>query len=198
MMKKIEIYFVTTNQKKVEETNRILRGIFNIKHLKPVKFSELQVLDVEKVAIDKAKKASKIYNKIVMVDDTGLFINALNGSPGPHIDRETKKYGMGFKYWCDILNRMNATDRSAYAITIIAICSPNKPPLVYSGRIDGHIPKKPMKGKYGFGWDSIFIPNGYSKTLSQLKPEEKDKISTRRKALDKFLKDIKRISEMIK
>lgn len=195
---KMEIYFVTTNRKKVEEFNRILKGVIDLRHLKPDKpIPELESQDVEKVAKDKAKKASKIYNKTVLVEDTGLFINALNGLPGSLIDRETKKHGIGFKYWCDLLNRMNVSDRSAYVITTIAICFPEKFPIVYSGRVNGYISKKPMKGTHGFGFDSIFIPEGYSKTFSQLELEEKDKISMRRKALDKFLKDIKRISKMM-
>jgi len=184
---------------KVKEFKRILKGKIEIEHLKPRRdIQELESQDVREVAIDKANKAAEIYKKTVITEDTGLFINTLDGFPGSLINRETKKHGEGFKYWCDLLNRMNAKDRSAYAEVAITISTPEKNLAVYVGRINGSIAKEPMIGKYRFGWDSIFIPEGYDKSFSQLGPEEKDKISHRRKALNKFLKDVKRLSRMIK
>ena len=194
----MKIYFVTSNPGKVKEFKRILKGRIDLEHLKPDKdIQELESQDVREVAIDKAKKAAEIYKKTVLTEDTGLFINTLNGFPGSLINRETKKHGEGFKYWCDLLNRMNAKDRSAYAEVAIAISTPEKNLAVYVGRVNGHIAKEPMIGKYGFGWDSIFIPEGYDKSFSQFGPEEKDKISHRRKALNKLLKDKKRLLRML-
>lgn len=191
----MKIYFVTSNAGKIKEFKRILKGKIDLEHLKPDRdIPELESQDVRKVAIDKAKKAAEIYKKTVLTEDTGLFINVLNGFPGSLIERETKKHEEGFKYWCDLLNSMNAKDRSAYAIAAIAISNPEKNLAVYVGRVNGSIAKKPMIGQYVFGWDSIFIPEGYNKSFAQLQPEEKDKISHRRKALNKLLKDVKRLS----
>jgi len=80
---------------------------------------------------------------------------------------------------------------------VIAISTPEKNLAVYVGRVNGSITKKPMIGQHGFGWDSIFIPEGHNKSFAQFKPEEKDKISHRKKALNKFLKDVKRLSRML-
>jgi len=190
----MKIYFVTSNPGKVREFKRILKGKIDLEHLKPERnIPELESQDVIEVAIDKAKKAAEIYKNTVLTEDTGLFINALDGFPGSLINRETKKHEEGFKYWCDLLNKMNAKDRSAYAIAAIAISTPEKNIAVYVGRVNGLIAKEPMIGKYRFGWDSIFIPEGYNKSFSQLGPEEKDKISHRKKALNKLLKDVKRL-----
>ena len=191
----MRIYFVTSNPGKVKEFKRILKGRIDLEYLKPGRdIPELESQDVREVVIDKAKKAAKIYKKTVLTEDTGLFINALDGFPGSLINRETKKHEEGFKYWCDLLNSMNVKDRSAYAIAAIAISTSKKNLAVYIGRVNGSITKKPMIGQYVFGWDSIFIPEGYNKSFSQLGPEEKDKISHRKKALNKLLKDVKRLS----
>jgi len=194
----MRIYFVTSNPGKVKEFKRILKGRIDLEYLKPGRdIPELESQDVREVVIDKAKKAAKIYKKTVLTEDTGLFINALDGFPGSLINRETKKHEEGFKYWCDMLNRMNVKDRSAYAEAAIAISTPEKNLSVYIGRVNGSIAEKPMIGQYRFGWDSIFIPEGYDKSFSQLGSKEKDKISHRRKALNKFLKDVKRLSRML-
>jgi len=194
----MKIYFVTKNAGKVEEFRRILKGKINLEHLKPDKeIPELEIQDVREVVIDKSKKAAEIYKKTVLTEDTGLFIKTLNGFPGSLIDRETKKHEESFRYWCGLLNKTNAKDRSAYAETAIAVCKPGKKIAVYVGRIDGHIPEEPMIGEHGFGWDSIFVPNGYNKSFAQLETEIKDNISMRRMALNKLLKDIKKLSRML-
>jgi len=191
----MELYFVTSNREKVKEFIRILGKRLNIHYLEPrINIKEIESQDVRRVAVDKAIKYSRIFKKSVMAEDTGLFIHALGGFPGSLIRRETEKHGGDFGYWCELLNRMGVKDRSAHAETAIAVRFLNGRVRVYTGRTDGYIAKKPMKGEYGFGWDSIFIPKGYGKTFACMTPDEKDMVSMRRKAIEKLLKN-KRLFE---
>ena len=193
----MKLYFVTSNFEKVNEFNRILDGKIEIEHLKPkMEIKELVDQDIEKVVCDKAKKMLEIYKRPIIAEDTGFFINALDGFPGCLINRETKKHGGKYDYWCNLLNEKGIEDRSTQVKTAIAVCKPRKEPLVYVGIIQGSIPEKP-KGKFGFGWDNIFIPDGYNKTFSELGTEIKDKISMRKMALENFLGDIKNIKKYL-
>jgi len=194
----MKLYFVTSNQDKVIEFNRILSGKIEIEHLKPeVDIEELEDQNIEKVVVDKIKKMVDIYKKPIIAEDTGFFIKSLDWFPGCLINRETKKYDSNYGYWCDLLIQKRFEDKSVQAKTAVAVCKPGEEPLVYVGIVDGTIPDKPRETDFGFGWDTIFIPNGYDKTFSELGPEIKDMISMRKKALENLLKDIENVKKYL-
>ena len=138
---------------------------------------------------DKAKEAYKWVKKPVIVEDTGLYIYALNKFPGALIKWLLKS--IGNKGICKILNSFN--NRSAYAKTVICYYD-GKHTRFFIGRINGRIAKKPSKGDK-FGWDPIFIPEGYNKTFAELGKDIKNKISMRSKAFKKFVRFLRDLNE---
>ena len=194
------ITFVTGNAKKLEEVQRILgangppdrNGIpFHITNQK-IDLPELQGEAIQ-IAKDKCAEAAKQIDGPVIIEDTSLCFNALNGMPGVYIKWFLDSCGHGG------LNSMLAgfEDKSAYAQTVVAFCAgPGKEPAVFDGRTNGTI--VPPRGDLAFGWDPIFQPEeGGGKTYAEMSKTGKDAISHRSRAfaklrdyLTKFQKDI--------
>lgn len=170
------IYFVTSNGNKFREAKSILH--MNIKQLR-IEIEEIQSLDVAEVVKDKAAKAYKSVKKPVIVEDTGLYITALNGFPGALIKWVLESIGNQ-----GLCNMLKGKNRGAYAETVICLYN-GKSAITFKGRINGTITKTPA-GKTGFGWDRIFRPKGHSMTFAQMGPEEKNRISMRMIALKKL------------
>jgi non-canonical purine NTP pyrophosphatase (RdgB/HAM1 family) len=169
----MDIYFITSNKGKLEEV-RAITGM-DIRS-KSIEIEEIQDVSVENVVKDKAVKAYSKIHKPVIVEDTGLYIKALNGFPGALV--KWLVGAIGPKGICRIIGKYN--NRSAYAETRIAFYD-GKTLKTFSGRIYGRISGSPI-GANGFGWDPIFIPSGQRKTFAQMGASEKNEISHRRKA----------------
>ena len=169
--------FVTGNKSKLKEASTLLGMKLAQNNLQ---LDEIQSLSVKEVSIAKAKAAHLKIDGPLIVEDTGLYINALNGFPGAFV----KWFELiGYDKICSML----ATgDNSAYAETCVAFISGNVLEI-FVGRVDGKISNAP-RGKKGFGWDSIFEPKGYEKTMAELSDSEKNKVSMRGQAFLK-LKD---------
>ncbi|MEO0138890.1 MAG: RdgB/HAM1 family non-canonical purine NTP pyrophosphatase [candidate division WOR-3 bacterium] len=120
-------------------------------------------------------------------EDTGLFVDALNGSPGIYSSRFAGKGATDRDNREKLLYLLkNEENRKARFITVISYYDGERMEF-FKGVLDGEITKS-ERGKYGFGYDPVFIPKGYDKTLAEMTPEEKNKISHRFKAMLKFLK----------
>ena len=170
----METYFVTSSEDKVREAESILGVKLKRANLD---LKEIQSLSVEEVATDKAKRAFDIIRKPVIVEDTGLYIEALNGFPGALIKWVLKTIGN------EGLCKLVGENRKALAKTCICFFD-GKKLQSFIGELEGIIAEKP-RGERGFGWDPIFIPKGYDKTFAELSEEEKNNISMRKIA---FLK----------
>lgn len=181
----MDFYFITTNRGKLREMERMLKMRIKSKGLE---LGELQDTDVRRVARDKAMRAYYALRKPVMVEDTGLYIRALNGFPGALVKWLLK--GVGNMGMCRIMR--SHRDRSAYAETCISLYDGRRV-RSFCGRIEGSIAKSPSGGE-GFGWDHIFIPNGSTRTFAEMDPEEKDMISHRGRAVMKLKGYLKSIS----
>ena len=132
-----------------------------------------------------AKAAANDLGIPVLVDDSGIFIQALNGFPGPYSRFVEDHLGNP-----RVLKLMeNETNREAYFKTVIAFCEPGKEPMTFSGIVEGEIAFE-ERGSGGFGFDPIFEYGG--KTFGELGTEFKNTISHRRRALDKFIEWIKK------
>eukprot|EP01035_Chromulina_nebulosa_P017118 gene17118-22632_t len=171
--------FVTGNKKKLEEVISILGDQFPFE-LQSVKLDlpELQG-EPEEVSKEKCRLASNTVNGPVIVEDTSLCYNALGGLPGVYIKWFLEKTGH------EGLNNLLAayTDKTAYAQCIFSLSlGPGKEPVSFIGRTYGTI--VPARGPLDFGWDPIFLPDGYYKTYAELSKEVKNKISHRYKSLD--------------
>ena len=118
-----------------------------------------------------AKEASDKLKKSVLKNDTGLFIEALNGFPGPYTHYVDEKLGEE-----KILKLLeNEKNRNACFIEAYAYCEYNKDTIVFTSVTKGKIALE-KSGQYGWSWDFIFIPDGYNKTLANYPDEERVKI----------------------
>lgn len=172
----MQFNFVTSNQNKVREVEAIL-GV-NINRV-DIDLPEIQSLDHKEVAHDKVLRAYEHTKKPVMVEDTGLFIQAFDGFPGAL--SKWLLITVGPKKLCDI---MKPYEKKAIFRTCIAFYN-GKDVHVFDGKTHGRISDSP-RGTVGFGWDPIFIPDGHDKTFAEMTFEQKNAISHRGKALKKF------------
>lgn len=174
-----KIMFVTGNKGKFNEA----RSILEAKHIELLQntggYPELQEDDLEPIASFGAKWAAEKLQIPVMVDDSGLFINALNGFPGPYSAFVENK--MGNKKVLKLME--DEEDRTAVFKSVIGYCEPGKEAIVFTGTVEGIISFE-ERGTGGFGYDPIFEYNG--RTFAEMGDEEKNTLSHRRRALDKF------------
>lgn len=169
--------FITGNPEKAAQLSRHLD--YEIEH-KKLDVHEIQSLDLEEVAIHKAQEAYKLMGSPVLVEDTALTFKALGSLPGPLI--KWFLASLGNEGLSKILDTY--ADRSAVAQVCFALCD-EKGVQIFKGEIEGTIAKEP-RGEKGFGWDPIFIPQGYEKTWGEMGVEEQKETSMRRIALKKL------------
>lgn len=175
------IKFVTGNKAKARDTQKIL-GFPII--IKDIDLEEIQDVDVEKVALHKINEAFKKVGANVIIDDVGLYIKAWNHFPGPLIKWILKAGGGN----ASVLLKMMEGEKDRNAIARLAIAyHDGKKVHIFLGEAEGEIGKE-IKGENGFGWDTVFIPKGHTKTYAEMSFEEKNSDSHRRKALEKLKK----------
>jgi non-canonical purine NTP pyrophosphatase (RdgB/HAM1 family) len=168
----LPIVFVTTRAEKAEEAERL--G-FRIERL-DIALPEHQALDPSEVVAQKARSAYDLLSRPVLVEDTGLSIHAWNGFPGAFVKWLETSAGI------PALPRMLDAfgDRGATAVCAIAYCDAGQT-VTARGESTGTIAAEP-RGRGGFGWDTVFVPEGSDRTFAEMAPEEKDRVSHRRRA----------------
>lgn len=172
-----EITLITGNENKVKEFERLL-GI-KLSHQK-IDLPEHQTTDVKQVAKEKATKAYEILGRACLVDDTGFTIQAWGELPGALIRWFLDNVGNE-----GIVKMLGEdTHRSASVTTALGYCD-EFGPRVFIGEVHGEIAQSP-RGDNGFGYDSIFMPDGTSKTFAEMSDVEKDAYSMRKLAVDKI------------
>ena len=190
-----KIIFATHNEHKLTEVRAILEPL----GYKVLSAGDLNLPDVEETgttfkdnALLKAYEGYKHTSVPVLAEDTGLCIRALNGEPGVYTKRYAEQHG-GFPKVFDVLaERMKDNpDKSAYFNCTMALVIDETRAEVFEGIFEGTILPSPQ-GNNGFGYDPVFVPNGYDKTVAELSDDEKNTISHRALALKKvadFLKN---------
>lgn len=173
----MDIYFVTGNSDKLREAEQIL-GI-EPKSIK-LELDEIQELDSDIIAEHKARQAWEQIKKPLVIWDQSLYINCLNDFPGPLIKWFWET--LGLEKICQIANLFD--DHEISTKTTLTYYDGNNIKYFY-GEVKGIIPTEP-RGKHGFAWDPIFIPNGYNKTFAEMISEEKNAVSMHRIALEKL------------
>lgn len=192
----MQIVFVTGNKNKLAEVEAIL---LKKSEGQPLKFElsnhalnldEIQNADPKAVATHKAKQAFQIIQKPVLVEDTCLCFESMQGLPGPFIKfflEKLKPEGL-----CHMLDGFPS--RRGYALCTFALCLPAEDSspevLIFQGRTDGQIVVEP-RGPQTFGWDSTFQPDGLPQTFAEMTKETKNSVSHRYRALDKLLQHFK-------
>jgi XTP/dITP diphosphohydrolase len=178
--------------------------------LKPYSFtiqsaSDLQIKEPKETgknfienAILKAKFVSKKSGCIALADDSGLCINLLNGEPGIRSARwagKDKDFKLAInkieKKLIKIDPNSNIKYRSHFCCAL-ALSFPNGQTISFQGKVYGQL-QFPAKGLNGFGYDPIFVPNGYKKTFGEMNYSYKERISHRQKAFKKLKKYLLKI-----
>jgi len=176
MQKLSDLYFVSSNNHKYNEAKKILDS-FGIKlgFLK-TNLEEIQSNSLNEIAINKARNAFSKCKKPIIIEDDGLFIDSLEGFPGPYSSYVFKTIGNK-----GILNLLKK-NRKAKFVSIITYCDQTIL-RSFNGKLNGIISKS-QKGK-GWGYDPIFIPKNSNKTFAE-NNNNKNELSHRYKALKKF------------
>ncbi|MEM3700613.1 MAG: XTP/dITP diphosphatase [Candidatus Bathyarchaeia archaeon] len=178
------IFFATNNINKFNEARKVLAEYKIAIGMLRIKTFEIQSESLEEIAKASAIEAFKKSNLPVITEDAGLFIEALNGFPGPYAAYVYKAIGNK-----GILKLMeNVKNRKAKFQSVIAYCASERElPLCFIGEVVGVITREERRGNSGFGFDPIFEPlSGGGKTFAEMTVEEKNRYSHRADALRKF------------
>ena len=173
----MELLFATSNEHKAKAVQLILG--WPVQHIK-LDLAEIQALDVKEVIGQKAQEAYRLIGQPVLVEDTSLSIHAWHGLPGALIRWFLET--VGNEGICKMLE--GYTQREASAETWIGYFD-GATVKVFSGMIEGHIASQP-RGQRGFGWDPIFVPHGWDKSLAEFSGEEEGFVSMRTQAVLKL------------
>ena len=180
----MKLFVATHNQHKIREISQILPG-FEIVPDDPEGVEE-NAPDFAGNALIKVRAiAEKHKGEWCMADDSGLEVKALGGAPGVHSARYAGEPSNTPANNALLLKNLEGVkDRSARFTCCCALVDPSGEELVVHGHCPGHIAEK-AAGIEGFGYDPLFIPNGYDKSFAELSAEEKNAISHRGRALEK-------------
>jgi len=183
-----KILIASTNKKKLTELQDLLSGLgLDLISLSEFKFEEVAETGktFEENASLKAAHAAKTLNRWVIADDSGLIVSFLNGKPGVYSARFA---GPGCTYQDNnrkllrLLKNVPASKRRAKFVCVMSLYENGRRVRTVRGECAGRIGFA-ERGKRGFGYDPVFIPQGSSKSFAELGPAAKNKISHRGKAL---------------
>ncbi|WP_447952147.1 RdgB/HAM1 family non-canonical purine NTP pyrophosphatase [Chryseobacterium koreense] len=187
MMK--EILVATHNQHKKEEIQQILGDGFKVTSLTDYGLLDEIIEDgatFHENALIKAEYCFRKTGKPSLGDDSGLVVETLDGRPGIFSARYAGNHDFG-KNIAKVLEEMKGEEnRKAYFVTVMCLVDENGEHY-FEGRVYGNLTEN-RRGEKGFGYDPIFIPDGFEITFAEMSAEEKNKISHRKYALEKFLK----------
>ena len=184
----MKLYFATNNFHKVAEVQKILIGDFEILSLKDLG-NTIEIPEtgdtLEENSRLKVRYLYDTYGLDCFADDTGLEVEALGGAPGVHSARYAGTPGDDRKNVDMLLeNLKNAADRNARFRTVITLITDGREKQ-FKGVVNGKIINE-RRGNSGFGYDPVFVPNGYVTTFAEMSAEEKNRISHRGISIRKF------------
>ena len=197
-----EILLATNNKHKLQEVREILspHGIIvycisdlNLDYVEPIEDGKTY----KDNALIKANALQKLTDLPIIADDSGLEIEQMDNLPGLYSARFAKEHGghkEAFKVIFDKLD--DKPNRNARFVCDIVLVNAEDKPLLFEGICEGHIARK-AQGEEGFGYDPIFIPDGYKESFAELGKDIKNSISHRGRALKKLLTYL-RINGLIK
>lgn len=170
------IYFITGSKNKFEEVKLILPEIEQL----DIDLPEIQELDAKKIVRAKLIEALNHHRGEFIVEDTSLYLDCINGLPGPLIKWFLDAVGVdGLAQLAEKLDNNNAE-----AKTVIGYVKNHEEIYFFEGVVAGRI--VPSKGDFGFGWDKVFMPDGHDRTFGEMECEVKNKISMRQMAAGKL------------
>lgn len=191
-MKLEEIVFASHNEGKIKEIKKLLAP-YGIKVKSAL---DMNLPDVEETgktfeenSLLKSRTIAKLVNKPCLADDSGLCVDALNGAPGVYSARyaPNRDFDKGMEKLLAEMEKSPNKSRNAHFSCVISLAWPDGQYKVFAGQVDGKIAFHKM-GAGGFGYDPLFVPEGFTCSFAQMSQEEKNKISHRGRAVEK-LKD---------
>jgi len=181
------ICFITGNKGKFAEVKEKLKPLDVEVIQENLGYPEIQADSLKEVARYGVEHIKKRFSHPFIIEDAGLFIDALEGFPGVY-----SKY-VFFTIGCKGIIKLleNIDERSAVFRSVYAYSEPDKEPIFFIGESFGKITTK-ERGEGGFGYDPIFIPAGETKTFAEMSIEGKNMFSHRGKALEKLIDFLKK------
>ena len=186
-----KLLFFSNNKNKIIE----IKKIFNKFNLELLSLSDLNISEEPEESGQTFEENAKIksdygFNKTgipCFADDSGICIESLNWKPGVLSKRFLNNFKSNEECFESIIksNKKNSK-QNAYFKTSISLTIKNKQNILFNGKIDGKISSR-AKGRFGFGYDPIFIPKSFEKTLAELSIKEKNEISHRSIAVTKLI-----------
>lgn len=190
LIKGMRLVAATHNPGKAREIAALLDGNYTI-----VTASEADVPEPDETestfvgnAVLKARHAAERSGLVSLADDSGLSVAALDGAPGIFSARwagPDKDFAHAMAQVERRLEELGADDRTAWFTSALAVAWPDGPTVVVEGRVDGVV-TFPPRGERGFGYDPIFVPNGFTETFGEMDPAAKDAMSHRAVAFAKL------------
>ena len=186
-MKLEEIVFASHNEGKIKEIKKLLAP-YGIKVKSAL---DMNLPDVEETgktfeenSLLKSRTIAKLVNMPCLADDSGLCVDALDGAPGVYSARyaPNRDFDKGMEKLLAEMEKSPNKSRNAHFSCVISLAWPDGQYKVFAGQVDGKM------GAGGFGYDPLFVPEGFTSSFAQMSQEEKNKISHRGRAVEK-LKD---------
>ncbi|WP_299825479.1 non-canonical purine NTP diphosphatase [uncultured Pontibacter sp.] len=188
-----KICFATNNKHKIAEVSQMLAGKYKLVSLEEIGCSEELPEDHDTMEANSRQKAQHVwqkYNISCFADDSGLEVDALQGAPGVY----SARYAGPQRSDSDNINLLlqnlegNANRKANFRTSITLILDGQE--HQFEGTVDGSITKA-WKGDKGFGYDPVFVPEGYTQTFAEMSPEAKNAISHRGRAVRKLVDFLK-------
>ncbi len=190
-MKLTEIIFASHNSGKIKEIKDLLEpyGI-NVKSA-----LDMDLPNVEETgttfaenSLQKSQTIAKLTGLPCLADDSGLCVDALDGAPGVYSARyaPNRDFNLGIEKLLKAISESNNPSRKAHFTCAMSLAWPDGTYKVFEGVVNGTIALERMDGVGGFGYDPLFVPDGYDCSFAQMSKEEKNKISHRGNAVKKL------------
>ncbi len=173
-----EIQFITGNPGKFREASALIPSLQQL----DLDLPEIQSLDPKEVIENKLQAAQKLSPGEYIVEDTSLFLDGINGFPGPLIKWLLKAVGTSGIF--DLVN--NIGDYNATAVTMIGYLNSEGDIQYFKGELHGKIAKPIGETGQGFGWDEVFKPDGIDETFAEMGDELKAQFSMRTQAFNQL------------
>jgi len=190
-MKLNKILFASHNAGKIAEIKNMLAPL----NINVISALDVSLPDVEETgktfaenSLLKSQTIAKELGIPCIADDSGLCVDALNGAPGVYSARyaPNRDFDKGIDKLLNEMKQSALKSRKAHFSCVVSLAYPDGSYKLFEGRVDGTIAFERMDGQEGFGYDPVFVPDGYDCSFAQMSKEEKNKISHRGRAMQKF------------
>ena len=195
-----ELLFASHNAGKIAEIKQMLAPFgINVKSA-----LDMDLPDVEETGVTfaensllKSQTIAKATGIPCIADDSGLCVDALNGAPGVYSARyaPNRDFEKGMDKLLSEMAQSPNKSRAAHFSCVVSLAYPDGRYELFEGRVDGHIAIQKMHGEEGFGYDPLFVPEGYDCSFAQMSHEAKNSMSHRGRAMQKFLAYLKTLQD---